>query len=64
VVKQGRLKLKVVPCLFETRGRTCVQCRLCLDRDLLGMGVAIAFQVHGKAADDVRRRLPVLAVRR
>jgi hypothetical protein len=38
---------KAIPCPAETRGTTCVACRLCLDRDLLGMKRAIAFRAHG-----------------
>lgn len=51
---------KVIPCPAETRDLTCVECRLCLDRDLLGLDVAIGFKVHGKASDAARRSLPVL----
>jgi len=39
---------KIVPCPAETRDSTCGDCRLCLDRDLLGMNVAIAFEIHGQ----------------
>jgi len=48
----------VVPCPAETRGTTCVECRLCLDRNLLSMGVSIGFAVHGRSANRVR--LPVV----
>lgn len=51
---------KVVPCPAETRGTTCVECRLCLDRDLLRLGVVIGFGLHGKGAARARRRLEVL----
>jgi hypothetical protein len=54
-------KLSVVPCPAETRGTTCVQCRLCLDRDLIAMRVAIGFALHGQRTRRVRRSLPVLA---
>lgn len=54
---------KVIPCVAETHeNRTCVECRLCLDRDLLGMGVAIGFAAHGSSAAEVKKRLPILHV--
>jgi hypothetical protein len=38
----------IIPCPAEKSGRTCVQCRLCLDADgLLRRNEAIAFQAHG-----------------
>ena len=48
---------RIVPCPAETRGLTCVQCRLCLDRDLLGLNIAIAFGPHGPRAGRVRETL-------
>jgi hypothetical protein len=39
--------IRVIPCPAETRGRTCVECRLCLDRPLHKMNVAIGFVAHG-----------------
>lgn len=39
-----------IPCPAETRGRTCVECRLCFDDDRLRrLGVGIAFALHGSA---------------
>lgn len=38
---------KIIPCPNETVGRTCVECRLCLDRDLYAMNAGIAFAAHG-----------------
>lgn len=56
------LALRVIPCPAETRGVTCVTCRLCLDdRRLRRIGAAIAFALHGRRADRVR--LPVLPAR-
>jgi hypothetical protein len=52
---------KAVPCPAETRRTTCAECRLCLDRDLHGLNVTIAFTAHG--VDDgraARRALHVL----
>lgn len=38
----------IVPCPAETRGRTCVECRLCFDdQKLLSQSRAIAFEAHG-----------------
>lgn len=47
----------VIPCPAETRGRTCVQCRLCLDHDLLGARKAIGFFVHGAQANEANRTI-------
>lgn len=54
--------LRAIPCPFEARGQkpTCVECRLCLDRDLLRMGAAIVFAVHGSQAEAAKRRLRVV----
>jgi len=50
-----------VPCPAETRGTTCVECRLCLDDDnLREHGLGIAFAVHGRDSDLAKARLPVL----
>lgn len=39
---------RAVPCPAETKeGVTCADCRLCLDRDLHKLGIAIAFSIHG-----------------
>jgi hypothetical protein len=54
--------LKIVPCPAETGDATCIECRLCLDRDLLGLGVAIGFEVHGK--DEKRAREQLVQLRR
>lgn len=45
---------KVVPCPAQTSGKTCAECRLCLDRDLMALGVTIAFEAHGKHPDAPR----------
>jgi hypothetical protein len=50
-------RLPVIPCPAQTRGRTCVECRLCLDR--AQHGVAIGFQLHGVKRHQLRRRLQV-----
>ncbi len=46
--------VRIVPCPAETRGLTCVECRLCIDRDLAKLGVAVAFAAHGKSKAKVR----------
>lgn len=47
----------LVPCAAETRRTTCVECRLCLDVDLLERNVAIAFEAHGLTARLARSAL-------
>lgn len=49
--------MDVIPCPEQTRGMTCVECRLCLDRSQRHDAV-IAFAVHGR--DSWKVRLPVL----
>lgn len=49
---------RALPCPAETRGRSCVECRLCLDTDALyERRAAIAFSLHGTQRAKVR--LPV-----
>lgn len=52
-----------IPCPAETSGRTCVECRLCLDREpwLNETNRGIAFAVHGLGAEAAKARLPVLS---
>lgn len=50
---------KVLPCAFETRGKTCVECRLCLDAPL-DPRVVIGFAVHGQGEKAAKKRLRVL----
>lgn len=52
--------LKVLPCPYETRKKTCVECRLCLDAPI-DPKVVIGFAVHGGGEKKARRRLAVLA---
>ncbi|NUQ78588.1 MAG: hypothetical protein HUU21_34095, partial [Polyangiaceae bacterium] len=53
-----RSNAKLVPCPAETRGKTCVECRLCLDADkLASRNVAIAFEAHGPIARRAREAL-------
>lgn len=53
-VREG---LRVVPCPAETRTSTCTQCRLCLDRDLLKIGIAISFSAHGPLSHETAKRV-------
>jgi hypothetical protein len=53
---------RIIPCPAETSGKatkriSCASCRLCVDRDLLAMNAAIAFEAHGPGARLVREVL-------
>ena len=49
---------RIIPCPAEvTKKTTCVECRLCLDRDLLAMNAAIAFEAHGPGKKKVEQAL-------
>jgi ParB/RepB/Spo0J family partition protein len=50
-------KVGILPCPAETRGTNCAECRLCLDRDLLAMKVAIGFELHGQHKTVARQAL-------
>lgn len=52
--------VRIIPCPAETGSVTCIECRLCLDRDLLAMNAAIGFAAHGTQATGIRHRLRVL----
>jgi hypothetical protein len=48
----GSKDWKWVPCLAESLGRTCVECRLCFRADLLrDRKIGIAFAPHGQRKD-------------
>lgn len=55
---------RVLPCPAQTRGKTCVECRLCLDREpeLRAAGTAIGFALHGAQASTARDRLVSLSL--
>jgi hypothetical protein len=59
----ARAGTRWVPCPAETRGATCISCRLCLDRTdwLRDSNHGIAFQAHGPGAAKARRKLPVVS---
>jgi hypothetical protein len=48
---------KVIPCPAETRGVTCVECRLCLNDGRIVGKAAIAFGIHGKQKEKAREAL-------
>jgi hypothetical protein len=50
--------IKVVPCPAQTKGKKCIECRLCFGRTL-GDGKVIGFATHGRSAAKARTRLPV-----
>lgn len=51
--------IRWIPCPAETRAKTCVECRLCLDAPALhDRGMGIAFAIHGLGAKKVK--LPVM----
>lgn len=57
--------VKFIPCPAETRNRTCVECRLCLDVDLHKLGCGIAFAAHGnEAARVVDKLVPLSRLKR
>jgi len=52
---------RVLPCPYETRGVTCVKCRMCLGEvDLRKAELAIGFGVHGKGAAKAAQALTQL----
>ena len=55
----------IIPCPFETQGKTCITCRLCLDAaKLLSKNAAIAFEAHGPAKVQAREALVQLRLPR
>lgn len=51
----------VIPCLYETQGKTCVECRMCLDDEKLRRHkIVIGFELHGRDAKRARKRLRVI----
>lgn len=51
----SRNRLKLIPCPFETKGKTCAECRLCLDRT--PKRAAIGFAAHGPGLRKVKEQL-------
>jgi hypothetical protein len=53
--------VKLLPCVYETRGVQCVECRLCFDSERLrSKGITIAFSAHGSRFKNVRRVLATI----
>jgi hypothetical protein len=51
-------KTRIVPCRAQTReGVTCITCRLCLDSDLLKLGITVGLRTHGPGAAAAKRAL-------
>lgn len=55
---------RIIPCPAETGSVTCAACRLCIDRDLLGMNAAIAFEPHGGGRKEVAETLVTLGLKK
>ncbi len=52
---------RFIPCQEQTRGITCVECRLCFDdKSLREKGLGIAFEAHGAKKKAIKRRLTVI----
>lgn len=53
--------LKILPCVNQTHGVKCVDCRLCWNSErLAAKGITIGFKVHGARRNVVKRTLAVL----
>lgn len=50
----------LIPCPAQDYRKSCVECRACLDRDLLQRREAIVFATHGRDQEGVRARLTIL----
>lgn len=49
---------KVIPCLEQTRGTQCVDCRLCFDdNNLRKHDITIGFEAHGRKAEGLKSTL-------
>lgn len=52
--------VRILPCPFETRKKTCVECRLCLDAPI-DPRIAIGFAAHGGGKKELKRRLTLIS---
>lgn len=51
---------KVIPCLFQTKGTQCVDCRLCMNSEALRRtNTSIAFEAHGASKKKVLVQLEI-----
>jgi hypothetical protein len=58
-VKDG---IKLLPCLYQTKGIQCIDCRLCLDSNRLArLGLTIAFVPHGGGKAKARLALGMVS---
>ncbi len=56
--------VKFIPCLFETRGVVCSECRLCFDADRMSRdGFGIALAAHGSGKKRVKNVLVQLRLK-
>jgi hypothetical protein len=55
-----RDNVRILPCPFETRKKTCVECRLCLDAPV-DPSITIGFAAHGGGKKDLKRRLTLVS---
>lgn len=55
---------RIIPCPAETRGTTCVECRLCLDDGLYSRNAGVSFALHGVHKPAALVRLGVRGVQR
>jgi hypothetical protein len=54
--------VKLLPCLYQTKGKQCVDCRLCLDSGKLArLGLTIAFVPHGGGKAKARLALGMVS---
>jgi hypothetical protein len=54
--------IKLLPCLYQTKGIQCVDCRLCLDsQKLTRLGLTIAFVPHGGGKAKARLALGMVS---
>lgn len=54
--------IKLLPCLYQTKGIQCVNCRLCLDSNRLArLGLTIAFVPHGGGKAKARLSLGMVS---
>jgi hypothetical protein len=54
--------IKLLPCLYQTKGIQCVKCRLCLDSQKLSrLGLTIAFVPHGGGKSKARIALGMVS---
>jgi hypothetical protein len=59
-----RLSNSVLPCPAQTRGKSCAECRLCMDDTrLIGSGYSIGFEIHGDVVTQRRARVAMEEVR-